>query len=166
MSSMDTSLNSSATLYLCDIHKRYIRPRADDRESMRILHRATLIVGVAGTFTALAMIHVESALKAWWNLQGIFTGGMLGLFLLGLISRKARKPHAILSVVVGALLILWLSLSQTKLWPDSWAGWANPLHSYMTIILGTSSIVLLGALIGHFANRRRESSKIEDPNPK
>ena len=85
MSSMDTSLNSSATLYLCDIHKRYFRPEAGDRESMRILHGATLIVGIAGTLTALAMLRVKSALDAWWNLQGIFTGGMLGLFLLGLI---------------------------------------------------------------------------------
>lgn len=166
MSSMDTSLNSSATLYLCDIHKRYIRPKADDTESMRILHRATLIVGIAGTLTALAMLRVKSALDAWWNLQGIFTGGMLGLFILGLISRKARNPHAILSVLVGALLILWLSLSKTELWPGSLSGWANPLHSFMTIILGTSSIVLLGALIGHFAEQRTGSSKSQDPNPK
>jgi SSS family solute:Na+ symporter len=164
---MDTSLNSAATLYLCDIHKRYIRPKAGDRESMRILHSATLIVGIAGTLTALAMLRVKSALDAWWNLQGIFTGGMLGLFLLGLISRKARNPHAVVSVVVGALLILWLSLSKTGLWPDGMSGWANPLHSFLTIILGTSSIVLLGALIGHFADKRTGSSKPnEDRNLK
>ncbi|MFT4588292.1 MAG: SSS family solute:Na+ symporter [Limisphaerales bacterium] len=166
MSSMDTSLNSSATLYLCDVHKRYIRPKADDLESMRVLHRATLVVGIAGTLTALAMLRVKSALDAWWNLQGIFTGGMLGLFLLGLISRKARNPQAILSVVVGTLLILWLSLSKTDLWPERWSAWANPLHSFMTIILGTSSIVLLGALIGHFANGRKENSKLQDSDPK
>ncbi len=60
MSSMDTSLNSSATLYLCDVHKRYFRPDADDRESMAVLHRATLVMGVAGTLTALAMLRVKS----------------------------------------------------------------------------------------------------------
>lgn len=162
MSSMDTSLNSSATLYLCDIHKRYIRPRADDRESMRVLHLATLVVGVAGTLTALAMLRVKSALDAWWNLQGIFTGGMLGLFLLGLISRKAKNPAAIISVVAGGLLILWLSLSKTDSWQESISGWVNPLHSFMTIILGTSSIVLLGVAIGHFAGRRTESSEYSD----
>ena len=92
---------------------------------------------------------------------------MLGLFLLGLISRKARNPHAIISVVVGALLILWLSLSKTGLWPDRISGWANPLHSFMTIILGTSSIVLLGALVGHFADKRTGSSeRREDQNVK
>jgi SSS family solute:Na+ symporter len=153
MSSMDTSLNSAATLYLCDIHKRHLRPQADDREAMRVLHWATLIVGVAGTVTALAMLRVKSALDAWWNLQGIFTGGMLGLFLLGMISRKARNPHAIVAVVAGGLLILWLSLSKTNLWPDGMSAWVNPLHSFMTIILGTSAIVLIGVLIGRLASR-------------
>ena len=158
MSSMDTSLNSSATLYLCDVHKRYFRPDADDRESMTILHRATLLMGVAGTLTALAMIHVKSALDAWWNLQGIFTGGMLGLFLLGLISRRAKNPQAIVSVVAGTLLIFWLSLSNSGFWPAGFADWANPLHSFMTIIVGTSFIVLLGVLLSQFADNGQKSS--------
>lgn len=151
MSSMDTSLNSSATLYLCDIHKRYLRPHADDKESMRVLHTATLLIGVAGTVTALAMLRVRSALDAWWNLQGIFTGGMLGLFLLGMISRRARNPQAIVAVTAGVILILWLSLSNSDIWPESFAGYSNPLHSFMTIILGTSSIVLIGTLLSSFS---------------
>ncbi|MBG86949.1 MAG: sodium:solute symporter [Verrucomicrobiales bacterium] len=146
MSSMDTSLNSSATLFLCDIYKRYFNPDADDRQSMRVLYTATLVVGIAGTFTALAMINVKSALDAWWKLQGIFTGGMLGLFLLGLISRKARNPHAVVAATVGVLLIMWMSLSKTEGWKAAVGGMVNPLHSFMTIILGTSSIVLVGVL--------------------
>ncbi|MFT4692951.1 MAG: SSS family solute:Na+ symporter [Limisphaerales bacterium] len=155
MSSMDTSLNSSATLYLCDIHKRYLRPDADDAESMRVLHRATLIMGIAGTLTALAMIKVRSALDAWWNLQGIFTGGMLGLFILGLISRRAKNPHAVISVVLGGMLIMWLSLSKTDWWKASVGGAINPLHGFMTIILGTSSIVLIGVLVSRLFGDRK-----------
>jgi SSS family solute:Na+ symporter len=155
MSSMDTSLNSSATLYLCDIHLRYVRPQADDKESMLVLHSATLVVGVIGTVTALAMIRVQSALDMWWNLQGIFTGGMLGLFLLGMISRRARNPHAIVAVVIGVLVILWLSLSKTDLWPAALSEWTNPLHSFLTIVLGTSSIVLVGVLLSSIGSPRR-----------
>ena len=105
MSSMDTSLNSAATLVLADIYRRYLRPHAGERESMAVLYGATLAFGCAGTFTALAMIRVKSALDMWWNLQGIFTGGMLGLFLLGLISKRARNPHAALAVAAGVLMI-------------------------------------------------------------
>ena len=99
------------------------------------------------------MIRVKSALDAWWNLQGIFTGGMLGLFLLGLISKRARNPQAVLAVLVGIFMILWLSLSKSDLWPESWSGWANPFHGFMTIVLGTTSIVLIGTLATAFGKK-------------
>jgi SSS family solute:Na+ symporter len=151
MSSMDTSLNSSATVFYCDIYKRSIRPDADERESMRVLYIATLICGVAGTLTALAMLRVKSALDAWWTLQGVFTGGMLGLFLLGFLSRRARNSHAILAVLIGMLAIVWLSISHTNLWPAAWAGWASPLHPFLTMVLGTTLIVLTGTAAASFA---------------
>ncbi len=157
MSSMDTSLNSSATLVLCDVYKPYFRHEPGERESMKVLYASTFMFGVAGTLTALAMIRVKSALDVWWNLQGIFTGGMLGLFLLGLISRRARNPQAITAVAVGIVLILWLSLSRSDIWPASLSDWSNPLHSFMTIVLGTSSIVLVGVLTAQFASGHQES---------
>jgi solute:Na+ symporter, SSS family len=150
MSSMDTSLNSSATLWLCDVHRRYLRPDAGERESMIVLYAGTLVVGVIATVTALAMIRVKSALDMWWNLQGIFTGGMLGVFLLGLISKRAGNPAAALGVVAGVLMTLWLSLSTTEMWPQAWRSWSNPLHNFLTIIIGTSTIVIVGMLVGVF----------------
>jgi SSS family solute:Na+ symporter len=156
---MDTSLNSSATLVLCDIYKRYLRPEAGERESMKVLYTATLVIGIVGTFTALAMIRVKSALDAWWNLQGIFTGGMLGLFLLGLLAKRARNPQAVLAVVVGIFLILWLSLSKSDFWPEGWTGWANPLHGFLTIVLGTTTIVLVGAAACAFSRERNANGK-------
>lgn len=37
----------------------------------------------------------ESALDILWTLSGIFGGGMCGLFLLGMISRRAKNVAAI-----------------------------------------------------------------------
>jgi len=161
MSSMDTSLNSSATLYLCDVHKRYLRPEADEKESMRVLHIATLVMGVAGTCAAMAMIRVESALALWWKVQGTFTGGMLGLFLLGLVSRRAKNPQAITAVLVGTLLIAWMALSQMDIWPESMEKVRNPMHGFMTIVLGTSTIVLLGAILTSLGGTQREPTQAE-----
>ena len=110
MSSIDTSLNSSATVIFFDIYRTSQlsqlrltrRTQVSDREAMRILRLATILVGAAGTGTALAMIGVQSLLSAWWTLSGIFAGGMFGLFLLGFASRKALAAHC-QDVVAGGL---------------------------------------------------------------
>ena len=115
---------------------------------MRVLHVTTLVWGLAGTVTALAMIRVKSALDAWWNLSGIFSGGMLGIFLLGLISVKAKNPAAIIATLIGILSIVWLSLAKPGIWPESLSAMHSPFHPFMTIILGTTIIVLLGGALG------------------
>ena len=66
---------------------------------------------------AFAMMGVASALDVWWALASIFSGGMLGLFLLGLISR-ASNAAAATGVVVGVLVIVWMTISAK--WPERW----------------------------------------------
>ena len=58
---------------------------------MRVLHISSLITGILGIGIALLLVGVESVLDAWWALASIFSGGMLGLFLLGFIVKKAIK---------------------------------------------------------------------------
>ncbi len=147
MSSIDTSLNSSATILLADVYRRYVRPGAGERESMRVLYAATLAVGAAGTGVAVAMIGQKSVLEAWWKLSGIFAGGMLGLFLLGLASRRARNSAAIVAVVVGVLVIGWMSLSLLDGWPENLQPLRSPLHEFMIPVVGTLTILLVGLVV-------------------
>jgi len=155
MSSIDTSLNSSATVILSDLYRRYLRPQAGEKESMRVLHVATLVWGALGTGTALSLIGVRSILDAWWVLSGIFAGGMLGLFLLGLIARRAGNAAAATAVVLGSLVILWMALSVRTEWlPEALR---SPLHAHMIIVVGTLTIFLVGLLVSRFAGRRRDA---------
>jgi len=154
MSSADTSMNSSATLLLNDVYKRLVDPGLDPARHILLLRVVTIVLGALGTVTALLMISVKGALDAWWSLAGIFSGGMLGLFLLGILSRRARSFEAAMAVVIGVLLIAWASLS-----PGTDAWWANPLHSFMTIIIGTLAIFLVGVI----ASRRRQRIPPQQP---
>jgi len=152
MSSVDSSLNCSATLTLSDLYKRYLRPDAGERRSMRVLYGATIFWGVVGTGAALAMTQVKSALDAWWDLTGIFSGGMLGLFLLGMISRTARNAAAVTGVVIGVLVIGWLTFSQYLTGPLAFL--QSPLHSFMTIVIGTLTILLVGMAVSRLRDER------------
>ena len=151
---MDANLNSMATLTLCDLYKRYWRPQADDRESLRVLRGATLFWGVVGTGMGLAMIGVKQVLDAWWNLAGIFSGGVLGLVLLGMLTR-ASNAAAALATAVGVLVVFWLSLEPLlKLFDiEISPRWQNPLDANLTIVVGTLTIFLVGLIASPFLGR-------------
>jgi SSS family solute:Na+ symporter len=142
MSSIDTSLNSSATVLFSDVWKSYFRPEPSEEDSMRFLHLATLGMGTLGTGAALAMIGTRSLLDAWWTLSGIFAGGLLGLFLLGIVSRRADRHAAAIGVSLGVLVILWMTFS-AALPPEL----QNPLHSNMITVVGTLVIFLVGLAV-------------------
>ena len=100
--SMDSNLNSMATLTYCDIYQRYFRPQASEREAIYRPAAATLAWGVICTAVGIGMTYAQkSLLDAWWELSGIFSGGVLGLFLLGLMSRRVTSRAAAIAVTVG-----------------------------------------------------------------
>ncbi|MEZ6071262.1 MAG: sodium:solute symporter [Pirellulales bacterium] len=153
MSSIDSSLNSSATVIREDIYCRYINPNPTDRQSMFVLYSMTLLWGALGTGVALAMMPVKSVLDAWWMLEGLFAGGMLGLFLLGIISRRANSPIAMLSVVLGMLVIIWMTLP--SIFDKEQLGFLHsPFHANMIVTCGTLTIVLVGLIISAFKSPR------------
>jgi SSS family solute:Na+ symporter len=151
MSTIDTSLNSSATVILSDVWKRYVNPDVDERGSMRVLYGSTLVWGAIGTSVALAMIGVKSVLDAWWQLSGIFAGGMLGLFLLGMIARRAGNAAALTGVTVGILVIVWMTFSSK--WVVLPESLRSPFDTNMTIVIGTLTIFLVGVLISQLSSR-------------
>ena len=134
MSTVSTSINSSATIILTDffLHKK----QWTEKQKMKILYVTSFVLGVLGMGIGLAMISVQSALEAWWSMAGIFSGGMLGLFLLGYLTKRVNNIHAAVGVIVGVVLIAWMTLSGQTIF-----------HSYLTIVFGTISIFLVGFVV-------------------
>ena len=149
MSTISTSLNSTATIILTDYYQRYAK-HTSDQSSMRVLYTSSLAMGILGIIAALAMTQVKSALDAWWALSSIFSGGMLGLFLLGYISRKARNMDAAIGTLVGILVICWISLSPAYFTEGVWVHFKSPLHTNLAIVLGTMAIFVVGFFLGNF----------------
>ena len=143
MSTISTSFNSSATVFLTDYYNKYFKKTASNKESLRVLYISSLIISVVGIAIAIAMINVKSALDAWWMLASVFSGGMLGLFLLAVFSKNKNVVGAIVGVTIGLTLILWLSLSRVFLDEDALG---YNFHTYLTIVFGTAAIFLVGFL--------------------
>jgi SSS family solute:Na+ symporter len=157
MSTISTSYNSSATVFLTDYYQRYFKRDASDKEAMRVLYISSVVISICGILIAIAMINVKSALDAWWKLASIFSGGMLGLFLLGVFSRTRNTVGAVVGVIVGVSIILWMSLSNLLLGEDALG---NQFHTYLTIVFGTTAIFLVGFLFTLFASKAGKSSAL------
>ena len=160
MSTISTSLNSSATVILNDFFKR-LRSEGNEKGSVRVLYLSSVVISVLGIIISFYIIRVESALDIWWNLAGIFSGGMLGIFLLGFFAKRVKNVAAIIGVALGLLVIIWMSLSPVY-FTGKLEKFQNPLHSYMIIVVGTMVIFFTGLLftiIINKTNRKNETGR-------
>ena len=140
MSTVSTSVTSAATIILTDYYKPLV-PHSTERTDVRVLRISSCVVGIVGIIVAIAMLSVESIIDAWWKLSSIFSGGMLGLFLLGIVPRRIGTWAALAGCVAGIAVIAWISLAGLYHLPGL------HLHEYLAIVLGTTTIFVVGFLL-------------------
>ncbi len=108
---------------------------------MKILYLSSLIIGLLGIMVAIAMMNVKSALDAWWKLASIFSGGMLGIFLLAAFSQITKSTSALIGTIAGLLVILWMSISPL-IWGNQTL--ASNFHSFLITAFAATTIFFVG----------------------
>lgn len=101
MSTLSSSLNSVSTAFITDFYKILFTQKTDLRY-LRAAKITTALVGMLSTGLALFMAHrgVVSLWDQFNTILGLFTGGIGGVFLLGIFTKRANAAGAI-----GGLLI-------------------------------------------------------------
>ncbi|TNG02424.1 MAG: sodium:solute symporter, partial [Gammaproteobacteria bacterium] len=150
MSTLDSSLNSSATVWTIDFYKRLLNADADDAKQVRIIRIATAVVGIIATLASLIMINAKTALDVWWKISAIFGGGMLGLFLIAIMLAKLQSIHALIATIIGVVFVAWATVS--KVW-FSGAAWEFPMHAMMIGVCGTLVIVGIGFVLNLYSQK-------------
>lgn len=139
VSTVSTSLNSGATVLVEDFVKR-LRSSLAPRKELAVLRGGTLFIAISGLAIALLMMNAKSALDVWLAMQSIFSGGMLGLFLLGVCVPRARSAEAVVGCAIGIAIIAEIVLVK-RIWPLP-----TLLHVNLSIVFGTLLIFLSGFL--------------------
>lgn len=100
MSSLDSSMNSMATVLVTDFYHRF-RPGSSDRARLMLARILTVALGVFGTGCALLM--ATYPIKSLWDLfltlLGLLGGGLAGLFVLGIFTRRASSAGAAIGLI-------------------------------------------------------------------
>ncbi len=154
MSTVDSALNCSATVLLLDFCKRYFRPKIGEQAGIVFLRFATVVWGLLGTGFALLMIRAKSALDVWWQISGIFGGGILGLFILSLLRVRLRLWQGFVSIGASIAVISWGTFARNL--PGSW-NWAQcDIDKIIIGAVGTASLMVVAVVFG-LINRYRTS---------
>lgn len=152
MSTVDSALNCSATVLFLDFYKRYFKPKVDERGSVTFLRISTAVWGVLGTAFALMMIQAQSALDTWWQLSGIFGGGILGLFILALLNVRLKVWQGLVSIGASILVISWGTFIRDL--PAGWQWLQCDIEEIIIGALGTVALLVV-AFLFHFRNRAK-----------
>ncbi|MBR3931962.1 MAG: sodium:solute symporter [Tidjanibacter sp.] len=154
MSTVATSINSSATIVLTDFVKHFSKKERTDKKDMKTLYATSLVVGIVGIIIGILMMQVDGVLDAWWTLASIFSGGVLGLFLLTLISRKPHRAASITAAIAGMLVVIWIALMQVMS-PEP------AINGKLAIVFGTTVIMLVGFLLTMLLGKKSKKAIAE-----
>lgn len=110
MSSISSSLNSVSTAFCNDLYKRY-NPNVFDMKLLKIARIITVFAGIFGVVLALWMANsnIKSLWDQFYRFLGLFTGGLGGMFLLGMLTKRANTKGAMIGLVLSTLILWYVS---------------------------------------------------------
>lgn len=98
---LSPSLNSLASTTMNDFYLQYIRPSTDERHNLRASRVFTAFWGMVQIGIALAARDWGSVLNSGLAILSIPTGAVLGIFLLGVLTRVRSQNVGLLAMLVG-----------------------------------------------------------------
>ncbi len=156
ISTLDADMNCLAAIGVQDFYVRF-KPQSTDKQRLRLGRILVVLSGVGAV--GIAMIYAywggEGVLGIVFELYAIFSAGIVGLFLLGLLSRRANKQGLYVGIAAAVLFTAYAMLTSTKFdFGDGQRvlldlGSLNfPHHKYM---LGVYSHIIV-FVVGYFAS--------------
>ncbi len=135
LSSFNSMVNSSAAMYVCDLHEAYI----NDKPNLRLLSGVATAIFV---IIAVSMVPIyaqsDSIINLLQKLWGLISMPILACFAVGLLFRNVDYRAAIAAVIIGVLMyagFIWLWM---------------PLHYIHMMFLTFFTCVAMALLINRF----------------
>jgi len=138
MSTLSSSLNSSATAAVHDFYRPLLRPGASSGHLLNATRAFTIVfglvqiaVGISGQWLS------ESVVSNVLTIAGFTTGIILGVFFLGILTRRVGQKAALAGMMLGLAVMTAVAFATPLAWP--WYAMAGSL--------GTLALGLLASLV-------------------
>jgi SSS family solute:Na+ symporter len=118
MSNLSAALNSLSSSAIMDFYAR-LRPLADEKIKMRLSRLATIAWALVLFGLAVIALHkVGRVVEVGLQIASVAYGALLGVFLLGVLTRRANQGGAMVGMLFGfgTDLYLWLGTRVPWTW--------------------------------------------------
>jgi SSS family transporter len=116
LSSIDSAINSMTSVLTVDFYQRIylghtrkemeLSPE-EDRRQIRISRMATIAIGIVGITLACNVSRLGTILEISNKIINGFSGPVLGIFILGMFTKRVSSKSVILGGVIGTLLSIY-----------------------------------------------------------
>ncbi len=154
MSNLSAALNSLSSTTVVDFYMHW-RPEADDKERAMISRGSTVVWALVLFAVAVYSVFAGGkghVVEVGLSIASVAYGALLGVFLLGTLTKYATQGGAIVGMVCGFVLNLVLWLQSLKLLPNPLVGvhfpavaftWYALIGAIMTFAVGSVASFLL-----------------------
>lgn len=131
-STLSTGLNSVATSWVLDIQDSFNREISEEKQT-RIAKLVSLGVGIIAIIVSMILANgeIKSAYEWFNSFMGLVLGVLAGIFVLGVITKKATSIGAYAGFFTSAIIVINLKYNHPEV--TSW--------SYAIISIGVSCII-------------------------
>jgi Na+/proline symporter len=130
MANLSAALNSLASTTVIDFFPR----RMTDASSLRLARGMTVVWGMVLAGIGMVARHWGSVLEAGLSIASVTLGLLLGVFLLGILTKRVGEWAAILGVLAGLAVILSVHRFTNIAWT-----WYALIGSASTFVMGWAS---------------------------
>jgi len=139
MSSIDSMLNSTATLWTKDIYEKYIKKNAPDKHYLLVGKLVTVVILFFGIITAPVSSYFPGIYVAIQTFLSFFQGPVFSILLLGIFWKRTTQWGGLSGLLAGMLVSALLYLFKDQLFtieePFLYVSWWSFLTGFVVAII-------------------------------
>jgi SSS family solute:Na+ symporter len=115
VASLAGKANSISTIFTLDIYHKYMNKDADEATLVRVGRIATVVAMILAIVIAPFMgIDKKGGFQFIQEMTGLVSPGLFAAFFMGFFWKKANSLGALIAIVGGFLLALWMNYNMTS----------------------------------------------------
>ncbi|CAI8158444.1 MAG: Sodium/glucose cotransporter [Bacteroidota bacterium] len=143
VSSLASMINSTSTIFTMDIYKSLFRPKATNKQMVRVGRLTGLVALIIAMVLAPQLGSLGQVFQFIQEYTGVVSPGILAAFLMGLFYKKATNNAAIWGVILSIPIAMYFKIAPNG-WSDASVFIDIPFMQQMLL----TTLLSIGVIVG------------------